>query len=225
MVESMFHVSLPSQNYKHWLCAVLHYVNEHKDGEGLADYLEYLAKKYMFGRFLSTVDSNEGFYYKVVFKPDEIVVGKPQNIVFPTFEERVDSFIFNYIDYCIWHGDQNAYSSFEFTSRSSVEHFYPQHPLSGPEMEGEYLHDIGNLCLISNTKNSELRNYSPFTKQEQYYQVGYDSLKQQIMMEIVKNNKNADNQNKWLTNEVVEHHVFIENIVLSSFDELGKKQQ
>lgn len=224
MIESMFHVSLPSQNYKHWLCAVLNYVNEHKDGKGLADYLEDLAKTYMFGRFLSNVDSNDGFYYKAIFKPDEIVVGKPRNIVFPTFEEHIDFFIFNYIDYCIWHGDKDAYSDFEFTSRSSVEHFYPQHPLSGPEMGGEYLHDIGNLCLISNSKNSELSNYSPFAKTEHYYKAGYDSLKQKIMMEVVKNNKNADNQNKWWTDEIVEHHGYIENIVLSSFDELGTGQ-
>lgn len=224
MIESMFHVSLPSQNYKHWLCAVLNYVNEHKDGKGLADYLEDLAKTYMFGRFLSNVDSNDGFYYKAILKPYEIVVGKPQNIVFPTFEEHIDFFIFNYIDYCIWHGDKIAYSDFEFTSRSSVEHFYPQHPLSGPEMEGEYLHDIGNLCLISNSKNSELSNYSPFAKTEHYYKAGYDSLKQKIMMEVVKNNKNTDNQNKWWTDEIVEHHGYIENIVLSSFDELGTGQ-
>lgn len=224
MIESMFHVSLPSQNYKHWLCAVLNYVNEHKDGKGLADYLEDLAKTYMFGRFLSNVDSNDGFYYKAIFKPDEIVVGKPQNIVFPTFEEHIDFFIFNYIDYGIWHGDKDAYSDFEFTSRSSVEHFYPQHPLSGPEMGGEYLHDIGNLCLISNSKNSELSNYSPFAKTEHYYKAGYDSLKQKIMMEVVKNNKNADNQNKWWTDEIVEHHGYIENIILSSFDELGTGQ-
>ena len=224
MIESMFHVSLPSQNYKHWLCAVLNYVNEHKDGKGLADYLEDLAKTYMFGRFLSNGDSNDGFYYKAIFKPDEIVVGKPRNIVFPTFEEHIDFFIFNYIDYCIWHGDKDAYSDFEFTSRSSVEHFYPQHPLSGPEMGGEYLHDIGNLCLISNSKNSELSNYSPFAKTEHYYKAGYDSLKQKIMMEVVKNNKNADNQNKWWTDEIVEHHGYIENIVLSSFDELGTGQ-
>ena len=224
MVESMFHVSLPSQNYKHWLCAVLNYVNEQKDGEGLADYLEDLAKKYMFGRFLSTVDSNEGFYYKVVFKPDEIVVGKPQNIVFPTFEERVDSFIFNYIDYCIWHGNQNAYFGFEFTSRSSVEHFYPQHPLSGPEMEGEYLHDIGNLCLISNSKNSELSNYLPSAKTEHYSNAAkYDSLKQKLMMDIVNTNKNktSDTLQIWWNEEVEEHHRVIENIVLSSFDDLG----
>lgn len=224
MIESMFHVSLPSQNYKHWLCAVLNYVNEHKDGKGLADYLEELAKTYMFGRFLSSVDSNDGFYYKAIFNPDEIVVSKPIEIYFPTFEEHIDFFIFNYIDYCIWHGDKNAYSDFEFTSRSSVEHFYPQHPLSGPEMEGEYLHDIGNLCLISNSKNSELSNYSPFAKTEHYYKAGYDSLKQKIMMEVVKNNKNADNQNKWWTDEIVEHHGYIENIVLSSFDELGTGQ-
>lgn len=44
------------------------------------------------------------------------------------------------------------------------------------------------------------------------------------MMEVVKNNKNADNQNKWWTDEIVEHHGYIENIVLSSFDELGTGQ-
>ena len=91
-------------------------------------------------------------------------------------------------------------------------------------MGGEYLHDIGNLCLISNSKNSELSNYSPFAKTEHYYKAGYDSLKQKIMMEVVKNNKNADNQNKWWTDEIVEHHGYIENIVLSSFDELGTGQ-
>ena len=226
MIESMFHVSLPSQNYKHWLCAVLNYVNEHKDGMGLSDYLEELAKIYMFGRFLSDADSNDGFYYKAIFKPDEIVVSKPKNINFPTFEEHIDFFIFNYIDYCIWHGDRNAYSDFEFTSRSSVEHFYPQHPLNGPEMEGKYLHDIGNLCLISNSKNSELSNYSPSAKTEHYGKAGFDSLKQKLMMDVVnmKKRKTSDTLQIWWNEEIEEHHGYIENIVLSSFDELGTKQ-
>ena len=226
MIESMFHVSLPSQNYKHWLCAVLNYVNEHKDGKGLADYLEELAKTYMFGRFLSSVDSNDGFYYKAIFKPDEIVVSKPTEIDFPTFEEHIDFFIFNYIDYCIWHGDKNAYSDFEFTSRSSVEHFYPQHPLNGPEMEGEYLHDIGNLCLISNSKNSELSNYSPSAKTEHYGKAGYDSLKQKLMMDVVnmKKRKTSDTLQIWWNEDIDEHHGYIEDIVLSSFDELGTGQ-
>lgn len=223
MIESMFHVSLPSQNYKHWLCAVLYYVNEHKDGNGLADYLEDLAKTYMFGRFLSNGDSNDGFYYKAIFKSEEIAVSKPIKIDFPKFEEHIDFFIFNYIDYCIWHSDKNVYSDFEFTSRSSVEHFYPQHPLNGPEMEGEYLHDIGNLCLISSSKNSKLSNNPPLAKTDYYSKAKYDSLKQKLMMDVVNTNKRkaSDTQQIWWNEEVKDHHGYIEDIVLSSFDELG----
>ncbi|MBQ6729244.1 MAG: DUF262 domain-containing protein [Bacteroidales bacterium] len=223
MIESMFHVSLPSQNYKHWLCAVLNYVNEHKDGKGLTDYLEDLAKTYMFGRFLSNGDSNDGFYYKAIFKSEEIAVSKPIKIDFPTFEEHIDFFIFNYIDYCIWHRDKNAYYDFEFTSRSSVEHFYPQHPLNGPEMEVKYLHDIGNLCLISSSKNSKLSNNPPLAKTDYYGKAKYDSLKQKLMMDVVNTNKRkaSDTQQVWWNEEVKEHHEYIEDIVLSSFDELG----
>ena len=226
MIESMFHVSLPSQNYKHWLCAVLNYINHHKDGDGLGDYLEGLAKTYMFGRFLADEKSNEGFYYKAIFKPDQLKVQKPSAIQFPTFEDHIDYFIFNYIDYCLWRGNKKAYAGFEFTSRSSVEHFYPQHPLSGPKMDDEYLHDMGNLCLISNTKNSELSNYSPSAKTEHYGKAGYDSLKQKVMMDVVNENKRktSDAQQIWWNDEVKKHHDYIEDIVLSSFDELGTKQ-
>lgn len=226
MIESMFHVSLPSQNYKHWLCAVLHYVNSHKDGNGLGDYLEGLAKTYMFGRFLSDEKSNDGFYYKAIFKPDQLEVQKPDVIQFPTFEEHIDYFIFNYIDYCLWIRNKKAYSDFEFTSRSSVEHFYPQHPLSGPKMDDKHLHDIGNLCLISNSKNSELSNYSPVAKTEHYSKTSYDSLKQEVMMDVVNENKGkvSDTQLLWWNNEVERHHEFIESIVLSSFDTLAMEQ-
>jgi len=184
----------------------------------LGDYLEGLAKTYMFGRFLADEKSNEGFYYKAIFKPDQLKVQKPSVIHFPTFEDHIDYFIFNYIDYCLWRNDKKAYSDFEFTSRSSVEHFYPQHPLSGPEMEDRYLHDMGNLCLISNSKNSELSNYLPYAKTQHYGNVKYDSIKQKVMMDIV----NENDKKIWWNDEVEEHHKYIENIVLSSFVELGK---
>lgn len=224
MIESMFHVSLPSQNYKHWLCAVLNYVNRHKDGDGLGGYLEGLAKTYMFGRFLADEKSNEGFYYRAIFKSDQLKVQKSSTIQFPTYENHIDYFIFNYIDYCIWRNNKKAYDDFEFTSRSSVEHYYPQHPLSGPDMEDEYLHDMGNLCLISNTKNSELKNYSPSAKTEHYGKVGYDSLKQKLMMDVVNENKrkSSNPQEIWWNDEVIAHCNQIKDIVLSSFDELGK---
>lgn len=223
MIESMFHVSLPSQNYKHWLCAVLNYINRHKEGDGLGDYLEGLAKTYMFGRFLADEKSNEGFYYRAIFEPVQLKVQKPSTIQFPTYENHIDYFIFNYIDYCLWRKNKKAYADFEFTSRSSVEHFYPQHPLSGPKMDDEYLHDMGNLCLISNSKNSELSNYSPSAKTEHYGKVGHDSLKQKMMMDVVNENKKktSDAQQIWWNDEVEEHHRFIDTILISSFDELG----
>lgn len=219
MIESMFHVSLPSQNYKHWLCAVLKYVNEHTDGIGLANYMENLAKVYMFGRFLAGA-SNDGFYYEAIF--NNVKLKKPENITFPTFDQRVDFFIFNYIDYCLWRKDRGI--NYDFTSRSSVEHFYPQHPLSGDEMDSKHLHSIGNLCLISASKNSELSNYSPSAKTEHYGKVGFDSLKQKVMMDVVNTNKanSSDPQKIWWNAEIENHYAEIKALVLSSYDELGK---
>ena len=227
MIESMFHVSLPSQNYKHWLCAVLNYINKNKEGQGLALYLEDLAKTYMFGRFISGKPSNDGFYYKAIFKQEEIVLQQPNTVSFPSFTEHIDFFVFNYIDYCLWKEHKADYSDFKFTSRNSVEHFYPQHPMFGyPSMDEKYLHDIGNLCLISASKNSELKNYSPTAKTEHYMKVGEDSLKQKIMMRTVNENKSmsSDIQKIWWNNEIEEHHKFIEKLLLSSFTKLGNSQ-
>ena len=222
MVESMFHVSLPSQNYKHWLSAVLKYVDKHNDGQGLGCYLEELAKIYMFGRFLSKDPSGDNFYYNAIFGNVELT--KPKSIEFPKYTEHIDFFIFNYIDYCIWK-KENDFKDFEFTSRSSVEHFYPQHPLSGSIMDDAYLHSIGNLCLISASKNSELSNYSPSAKTEHYSKTGYDSLKQALMMKIVNKNKakSSESKNIWWEKEVKTHREYIQTLVLESFGILGKK--
>lgn len=78
--------------------------------------------------------------------------------------------------------------------------------------------------MISNSKNSELSNYSPSVKTEHYGKTGYDSLKQKVMMDVVNENKQktSDAQLIWWNDEVEKHHKYIENIVLSSFDELGK---
>jgi hypothetical protein len=222
MVESMFHVSLPSQNYKHWLTAVLKYVNANPDGKGLGIHLEQLAKTYMFGRFIRK-EYEEGFYYRAIFK-DEITSNLPSRWDFPTYKEHIDLFIFNYIDYCIWQ-KQKKKEDFEFTSRTSIEHFYPQHPLPGyPDLDEESLHDIGNLCLISRSKNSELSNYSPVAKTEHYQKSGIDSLKQKMMMDIVNVNKRKSSitEKIWWRDEIIKHHEAIKQLVTDSFNTLGK---
>jgi len=220
MVEAMFHVSLPSQNYKHWLCAALLYLETHNNGSGLALYLENLAKAYMFDRFLVEKKNDDNFYYGLIFKGHgQTSNSNSINISIPNFTEHIDHFIFNYIDYCFWHEDKKKFSDFEFTSRSSVEHFYPQHPMGNfVVLNDQYLHDIGNLCLISASKNSELSNYQPLAKTEHYGKVGYDSIKQKIMMETVKDSRNK----VWREEEIKAHHAIIEKLLQDSYNFMGK---
>ena len=80
-------------------------------------------------------------------------------------------------------------------------------------MEDKYLHDIGNLCLISASKNSKLSNNSPLAKTDYYGKSGYDSLKQKEMMDVVMTRK------VWWNNEVEENHKYIEDLVRSSFSD------
>lgn len=228
MIESMFHVSLPSQNYKHWLSAVLRYINQSNDGLGLGDYLEELARKYMFGRFLSDKRDEENFYYNAIFEKANIQL--VDDIKFPTYTEHIDLFIFNYIDYCIWkdawNKDKNSeFAKFEFTSRNSIEHFYPQHPLTGQPMDDDYLHDIGNLCLISSSKNSELKHYSPSAKTEHYGKSEYDSLKQALMMNIIneKKKKSSKTEEIWWENEVIDHHQYILDLIENERNQMQPK--
>ena len=61
-------------------------------------------------------------------------------------------------------------------------------------------------------------------KTDYYGKAKYDSLKQKLMMDVVnaKKRKVSDTQQIWWNEEVEDHHRYIEDIVLSSFDELGR---
>jgi len=98
-------------------------------------------------------------------------------------------FVFNFLDYLLWckYEMKDRVKKFEFTFRSSVEHFYPQHPWEGyAELEDSKLHSFGNLCLISHSKNSRLGNSPPGEKQKHYEKSSIDSVKQYLMMEESK---------------------------------------
>ncbi|AMV48261.1 HNH endonuclease family protein [Paraburkholderia caribensis] len=120
-----------------------------------------------------------------------------------------NNLVFNYLDYLLWcrnrQGERDeVVRRFEFTFRSSVEHFYPQHPMDGYRTIGQtWLHSFGNLCLISHSKNSRLSNYQPKQKQE-HFEVSVkrheiDSLKLLEMLKLMKKN------NRWTEEEIREH--------------------
>jgi len=126
-----------------------------------------------------------------------------------------NNLVFNYIDYLLIKdvlneefieikGIKSFVSKFEFTFRSSVEHYYPQNPKDGfDKLDEKLLHSIGNLTLISHSKNSAMNNYMPKAKKEHYKDGAIaDSIKQYIMF-----NKYSDAS--WGKNEIEAHEIEI----------------
>lgn len=210
MLLAMFHVSAPTQVYKHWLNAALKFVFEQDTVEPAAylSYLEKLARQYLFNRYLKQVPDD---YYQIIYK----------GVVPPHKDEldkkrlnqgtAVENFIFNYLDYLLWKDESEGYQRFEFSFNNSVEHYYPQKPLGNIDRLEEGLNDFGNLCLISSSKNSKLSNNLPTAKKDYYYKVGPDSLKQQLMMEY-------DN---WGTEEIRGHGNKMQEVLFNELNNLN----
>lgn len=213
-LQLMFHVSLPSQNYKHWLSAILLYISDHNgDGRGLGGYLEKLSKAYMLDNFLADKNGlQKQSYYEMIFENNGLPQNScPKNLAMPGYSDNIDNFVFNYLDYQLWKGNKDEFHDFEFTFRSSVEHFYPQNPIEGnKDMDDEHLNSFGNLCLISSSKNSKLSNYSPIAKVDHYKHSGIDSIKQKLMMDI------AESKNEWKSNNVEDHEADMTNVIKKS---------
>ncbi len=185
MLLSMFHVSTPTLVYKHWLNAALNYLFEQTEIDG-ADYKEFLldlAEAYLYDRYIAKEQID---YYEIIYTNDSYSQNlKNGNYDFNLLDKgtAVENFIFNYLDYILWTENVKKSSEFEFTFRSSVEHYYPQNPISKEHKIDEKIYDMfGNLCLISSSKNSRLSNHMPSAKKDYYHKVGADSLKQQLMM-------------------------------------------
>lgn len=203
MLLAMFHVSTPTLVYKHWLNGALKWCFDKNGNFTFAEYktyLEKMARTFLRDRFLSKAPLD---YYEIIYKNS----CESQN---SNLDESaincgcdVENFIFNYLDYLLWQNFRNDKSAFnvigdnanllkdkrildfEYTFRSSVEHYYPQNPIEGEEYKIDLgdLNCFGNLCLISGEKNSRLSNYMPLAKKEHYEQSDkIDSIKQRIMM-------------------------------------------
>lgn len=68
----------------------------------------------------------------------------------------------------------------QFQFRSSIEHFYPQHPDATEAWDSEDLNCFGNLALITVSGNSKFSNMPPEGK-IQYDYIISQSLKLKIM--------------------------------------------
>lgn len=212
MLLSMFHVSTPTMIYKHWLNSALYYlVNQDEiDVKEYQAYLEKIAKDLLCFRFLNNDKDSKLDYFTLIY--DNHLVSNHYPIIdaenpLLTYGNIENNLVFNFLDYIIWINDtEEQFSNFEFSFRSSVEHYYPQNPIGGKKLENEKaLHSFGNLCLISHQKNSKLNHHLPTAKKNYYNkldhggQLNYDSLKQDLMM----HNYNAEN---WGEEDIFSHN-------------------
>ncbi|MFB3017455.1 DUF262 domain-containing protein [Klebsiella pneumoniae] len=214
MLLSAFHVSTPTLVYKHWLNGALYYLfNAHSaenqiDARRYLGYLEYLASAFVFQNFLAEQEPKS--YFEIIYGKEAplqplVLSDKTQKKM--RFGMIANNLVFNYLDYLLWCRDRNkaeVVKRFEFTFRSSVEHFYPQHPMdSYKTLPDVSLHSFGNLCLISHSKNSRLSNFQPKQKQEHFEtsleRNEIDSLKLLAMVELMKKN------NQWGEEEIATH--------------------
>ena len=228
LLEAMFHVSAPTQIYKHWLNAVLYHVHTTNPikADSLRNRLYDLARCYMLDVYLAK-DGKKHSFEEIVYRKE----GKPQNhiddIDWGAINQgcNVQNFIFNFYDFILWRKklgqhlqrkksgqhetleqDEKSrqHEKFDFTYRTSVEHFYPQKPMPGYEpLPPEYLNSFGNLCLISSGMNSKFSNNMPKAKYDNFGSSkemrSALSLKLQEMMECVK-------EGEWEKDQIKAHY-------------------
>jgi hypothetical protein len=211
MLLSALHVSTPTLVYKHWLNgALFHLFSMDKVTPRLyLQKLENLARQFVYARFLSVEAAD---YYDMIYQNVGYAPFEPTNqhaVARLRYGAIENNLVFNYLDYLLWcDGVQNArddvITQFEFTFRSSVEHFYPQHPLDGHRVLADNdLHHFGNLCLISHSKNSKLSNLQPTAKRDHFKAAisdkSIDTLKLYEMIKLMNSAK------EWTETQIATH--------------------
>lgn len=190
MLLSMFHVSTPTLVYKHWLNAALLYImqgNDFIESTAYRVYLVAIARSFVFDRFLCKGLPKE--YFDIIYQSVGTITRNSNMLDLEklTFSFIENNLVFNFLDYLLWDRYKSKIkhiSQFEFSFRSSVEHYYPRHPMPGyKQLDEVALDSFGNLCLISHSKNSRLSNQPPIAKRSHYNKQNLDSIKQWVMME------------------------------------------
>ena len=221
MLLSALHVSTPTMVYKHWLNGALSFLlsSQNVDSVSYLNYLESMTRCFVYDRFLATGKGLD--YYEIIYERNATQKTTNWSEVDQSkllFGKIDNNLVFNYLDYLLWleyRKNDAKVRDYEFSFRSSVEHFYPQNPISCVDkLQDDSLHSFGNLCLISHSKNSRLSNLSPEEKKKSYQKGGIDSIKQWLMMQ----------QSKWTEIEINRHNKEMLNVLAEDLDTAAKIQ-
>ena len=157
-------------------------------------------------------------------------INSEDDVPVPALGVATPNIVFNYLDYILWrdrvwegrkrsdrknaHTDyvlkypEVRYDDFDFTFRTSVEHFYPRHPKNGEKWErGEDggADNFGNLAILSRSKNSSFSNSLPSAKNvdNRILSSSAFSLKLRVMAAMLKlKERNSEGDvNEWWREE------------------------
>lgn len=108
----------------------------------------------------------------------------------------IDRIVFTYLDYVLDRDSicKHPIQNFQFQFRTSIEHFYPQHPIEKEKWKEQPLNSFGNLALITVSSNSKFSNLDPQSKVASYPDTIKQSPKLQLMQEKMQENDNIWNE-------------------------------
>lgn len=160
LLQSCLRITYTSPKTMHWIARVLSAVNENKDGKAVIELLEkYCCKKVIDSEY----QSRTGF--------------------------GIDRIVFTYLDYVLCRDNPGEFKEFQFQFRTSIEHFFPQHPINGEnDVDEKNRNSFGNLALITVSANSKFSNMLPIHKVEQYKDLIEQSPKLMRMKKLLDAN-------------------------------------
>lgn len=222
MLEAMFHVSAPTQIYKHWLNVLLYcvYKKDAIDSSFLRDRLYHLACSYMLDIYIGkdTTDFKDVIYRSKGFLPYH----NTDNIDWSQIDCgcNVHNFVFNFYDFITWKENPSKYSKFEFSYRTSVEHFYPQNPMPGYDnLKDKGLDSFGNLCLISRGMNSKFSNNMPKAKLDNFGFI--EEVRNGISLKLLEMMDIVENKGEWGETKIKEFDESAKKRILEALQQIG----
>ena len=140
LLQSCLRITYTSPKTMHWIARTISAANEIKNGKAIIELLEkYCCKKVSDSEYQSC------------------------------FGFGIDRIVFTYLDYILCRDNPSEFNDFQFQFRTSIEHFFPQHPINGEiTIDEKNMNSFGNLALITVSGNSKFSNMLPIHKVEQY---------------------------------------------------------
>lgn len=180
LLQSMLRITYTSPRTMHWITKVLRWLSVKAPQDAKHADLADLLKGYARSKVKETFP----------FEEDQ----QPQGF-------GISRIVFSYLDYLLL--SDSSKRDFKFQFRTSIEHFYPQHPdkeQSGAAVSGSSLNLLGNLALVSVSANSKFSNSLPRAKAENFKDtIELQSPKLKRMAEIARNTS-------WDDQQITAHH-------------------